>query len=262
MNIFISLSVIFWSLFPSLLSYTQGGEEPNKVQLTNLVVNGDLTTDNNIDSVPDGFSLTGTLSNQTYTNGIMKFTTTSAEAGLVKNNIPTTANDKWYAFAYIKTSGSSFLDGFNSFTYLSNSLYNQWVLLSKVSISNTQANNYIGAYALQNQTIEIDYIGAYNVSEMITNGVKSDNGTLFSDMSNADIKTQLDTWVSQIPDGYNSSYYLSTSINDQYKWFSTGFVDKTSERDFLDYLGFFVWLVVPPISIYLLYKLMKGIIYE
>lgn len=136
----------------------------NKVTLTNLVINGDLTLDNNSDSVPDGFSLTGTRSNQTYTNGIMKFTTTSAEAGLVKNNIPTTANDKWYAFAYIKTSGSSYIDGFNSYVYISNTLYNQWTLLSKVSTSNTQANNYIGIYALQNRTIEIDYIGAINLT--------------------------------------------------------------------------------------------------
>ena len=42
--------------------------------------------------------------------------------------------------------------------------------------------------------IEVDYIGAYNVSDMIKQGVKNDNGIPFADLTNEEIKEQLDIW--------------------------------------------------------------------
>ena len=43
--------------------------------------------------------------------------------------------------------------------------------------------------------MEVDYAGVYNVSQMKLKGIKNDNGVLFANLTNEEIKSQLDIWV-------------------------------------------------------------------
>jgi len=43
--------------------------------------------------------------------------------------------------------------------------------------------------------IEVDYIGAYNISQMQRKGIKNDAGIPFAQLTNEEIKSQLDIWV-------------------------------------------------------------------
>jgi hypothetical protein len=45
------------------------------------------------------------------------------------------------------------------------------------------------------EPIEVDYIGAYNVSDMKLKGIKNDDGIPFANLTNEEIKSQLDIWV-------------------------------------------------------------------
>lgn len=248
MNIFISLSVIFWSLFPSLISYTQATQPPQKIKLTNLVSNGDLLTAKSspYENQPLGFNFPLTT-NVILTSGIVTYTPTSQNGSMALANTSIfNVNDKYYRFARVKSTSSLF--GY----ILPNNFYSivgEWELISSI----TSGNVAVISRLYDNKTsgftpIEVDYIGAINLTAIFGVG-------------NEPNKEYMDNIINEI--GYfDGDYYYSSSLTDNYKWFSTGFIDKTGERDFLDYLGFFVWLAVPPIFIYLLYKLMKGLIYE
>ena len=56
--------------------------------------------------------------------------------------------------------------------------------------------------------IEVDYIGAYNITDFINKGVADDNGTLFSRLTNDEIKAQMDIWVQNgFPDSVINALY-------------------------------------------------------
>lgn len=251
MNIFISLSVIFWSLFPSLISYTQGNELPEKIKLTNLVSNGDLliAKASPNENQPLGFTYFS-ATNITLSDGIATFTA-NAQFGRISSISSTNyLSNKLYLFSRFKSNSANvnltFGQGITVF-HLGDNNYHLVSMVNDISVSSRflQVSDYrTSAWT----PIEIDYIGAINLTAIFGVG-------------NEPTKLYMDNLINEI--GYfEGDYYYSSSLVDNYKWFSTGFVDKTGERDFLDYLGFFVWLLVPPISIYLLYKLMKGVIYE
>lgn len=263
MNIFISLSVIFWSLFPSLISYTQGTEPPQKIKLTNLVSNGDfsnpvvshwvssyatLSIENcKLKAVGLGtgrwvnISRNIDLSIQTFSKFYLSVYQES-EPSIVSREAYLRFHNSSNTQIEVLTSASTLLDGTHS--YLFTSTNPSSVKLRSIEIESAYSSS---ADAL-NKINYLDNVVLINLTATFGDG-------------NEPTKTYMDSLINDI--GYfEGDYYYSSSLEDNYKWFSTGFVDKTGERDFLDYLGFFVWLAVPPISIYLLYKLMKGVIYE
>lgn len=254
MSIFISLSVIFWSLFPSLISYTQGTQPPQKIKLTNLVSNGDLLTPSTTNvNIPKGF-ISSTNTNISLINGVFTFTPISRYGQLARpSNAGAIIGNVYYLFSYVKSSSTETLligYGYSTSFLKKHSGNGQWELLSVVG-NKTNTDNRIEVQSnllTDFSPIQVDYIGLINLTSVFGVG-------------NEPSKAYMDELINDI--GYfEGDYYYTTSLDDNYKWFSTGFVEKTGERDFLDYLGFFVWLAVPPISIYLLYKLMKGLIYE
>lgn len=139
------------------------------------------------------------FTNISLSGGIATFTPTAQFALFAYTNHATTfnTNDTYYMFANVKSSSNK--------TYLSGSAYNvfhsgngQYQFLSLVrKITSTVHGAMISTSEVSpNFTpIEVDYIGAYNISDMILNGVKDDNGVLFSDLTNEEIRVQLDKWI-------------------------------------------------------------------
>jgi hypothetical protein len=160
---------------------------------TNLVSNSDLLVDTNADNIPDGF----TYSNATdisLTNGVAKFTATAKNARISSATLSSiNIGDLVYQFCRAKTNRSSIVLGglVQAFNLPSS---NDFIFSSFVGISVAK-----GCYIQDNNTsdwtpIEVDYIGVYNVSDMISQGVKNDNGIPFADLTNEEIKEQLDIW--------------------------------------------------------------------
>jgi len=71
----------------------------------------------------------------------------------------------------------------------------------------------------------------------------------------------LDSILNEIGGTFQGYYFYSEGLNDSFNWFRSGFVSKNGERDFIDYLGFFVWLSFPYLFAFGVYKLLKGVIY-
>ena len=252
MNIFISLSVIFWSLFPSLISYTQGNEPPQKNKLTNLVINGDFSEDTIL-----GWT-NYNKANLSYDNGQIK-SIINPPNGTFRYNLTTASVGKYYVYFNHQIINS--INGTVSLRFQNSSNSDVFYKLIKTGLTN---NTYDYSDILDITSVFQYFglqIGTTAVATSLLDNVILINLTANFGVDNEPSKTFMDELINDIG-FFRGDYYYSSSLTDNYKWFSTGFVDKTSERDFLDYLGFFVWLVVPPISIYLLYKLMKGVIYD
>lgn len=257
MSILIYFAAIFWSLFPNLIHVFQGGEDfINKVNETNLVSNGDFSLDTNNDNIPDGFRYV-TATDITLNDGISTFTPTALYGRLVYDIVGNTSDDI-YIYSSYKTdsvfvrlaipdiSTTSLHSGSNNFEYVS-AIYTL-ATSRQLQITDVRSSNWT--------PISVDYIGAYNVSTMINKGVKDDNGIPFSDLTNEEIKTQLDTWISE----HGDLSFTITKDNTFDSWFNTGFVDKQAERDFLDYLGYFVWLMTPPVILFITLDVVRRLI--
>lgn len=259
MSILIYFATIFWSLFPNLIHVFQGGEnQVIKVNETNLVVNGDLTMakPSPNENQPLGFNYV-LSSNITLVGGIAKFTATAQYGSLRYTTLTSNIGDIIYVYSKYKSDvsvvrlevPSKFTNhiGNNQFEFISTT-FTSLAATSSIFISDHRTSGWT--------PIEVDYIGAFNVSQMMLNGVKDNNGVLFTDLSNEEIRLQLDKWISDT-DGSQ----LVLKIDNTYdKWFNTGFVEKTAERDFLDYLGYFFWLTTPPIILFATLDLIRRVI--
>jgi hypothetical protein len=173
------------------------GNEP-----TNLVVNGDFTLDSDSDGVPDGFKYVN-ATDISLTNGIAKFTAT-AQYGCIHPQSPNYFNvvsgNTYYFYSKVKTTAAScsmLLTGIGQDTRIVSN--GEWQFTSKIF---TASSSYSGTGVRVNDSspsdwkpIEVDYIGAYNVSDMKLKGIKNDNGIPFTNLTNEEIKSQLDIWV-------------------------------------------------------------------
>ena len=195
-------------------------------RVPNLVSNSDLLIDSNSDGVPDGFTYAN-ATDITLINGIAKYTAT-APNGRLFHRINNNSGDIIYAFANFKVTFTyhayanvrlefddevSIHSGSGQFEYLSmiktTTLSNRVVIVSDART---------GATGHEFSPIEIDYIGAINITEFKDKGVKDDNGTLFSRLTNDEIKDQMDLWVQNgfpdhviaalYPDGVDSAIAL------------------------------------------------------
>lgn len=260
MSILIYFATIFWSLFPNLIHVFQSGEDfINKVNETNLVSNGDLNIDTNDDNIPDGFALSFANANS-LVDGIFTFAAMQQYSNFrFPNNDLSTIDDTYYIYSRFKSpsskvrllttnpTNSSYHSGSNTYEYHS-------YLTKKTSINNAI---YIEDSRISDFTpISVDFIGAYNVTDMITKGVKNDNGILFNDLTNEEIKIQLDTWIVN----HGDLSFTITKDNTSDAWFNTGFVQKEAERDFIDYLGYFFWLFTPPIILFITLDLIRRLL--
>lgn len=261
MNIFINLSVIFWSLFPALMSYTQPASTPLKVELIQLVANSDLLIPKASpnENVPLGFQYKERPTDITLTNGIATFTAT-AQFGRIQYDLTYPDSSLIYYFASVKTSSLnvSVSNNYASSSYHSGN--NVYQLLSFVYKNNPATQPFKVASVRDVTTsgfvpIEVDYMGAINITDLVSRGM------LPSGLTDNEYKSLIDSIINEIGGTFDGSYFYTETISDNYKWFSTGFVEKTGERDFIDYLGFFVWLVVPYLFAYLIYKLLKGVLH-
>ena len=163
---------------------------------TNLVINSDLLIDSDSNGVPDGFVYKD-ATDISLTNGIAKFTATANFGRILRNDLDIDIGETIYYFARVKTSNDNtrFYGG-NSHTSVPNT--NSFEFISAVRTPLISTNiQLIGVYdnSLSNFTpIEVDYMGAYNVSDMIRQGVKNDDGIPFANLTNEEIKEQLDIW--------------------------------------------------------------------
>ena len=255
MSIFINLAVIFWSLFPSLLVYSDNQDEPLKVQLTQLVANSDLLIDDNSDGVPDGFSYNANTTDISLTNGIAKFTATARYGGF-SSPLVVTIGVEYYVFANIKVSSTPDIVGLNTPLPTRHSGSDNFELISNVFTATD--NRRISVLDIRTSgftPIEVDYMGAINITDLVSRGL------LPGDLSDLEYKTLLDSILNEIGGTFQEDYFYSESLTDNYNWFRSGFVSESGERDFLDYLGFFVWLSCPYLFAFVLYKLLKGVLY-
>lgn len=266
MNIFITLSVIFWSLFPSLISYTQGSQPPQKIKLTNLISNGNFS--HGINEYVGYYN-----ANISIENDYLKVIKAQASNISSINYKKSTGiiGHKYYYSISIKTSGTDAFDYGGVYNIIDSNDTTQSMRSQPRYFSGVggQFTNFTRISSLNTLTyIEANTVTRFYIS---TNGAKNSiyyiDDLLLIDLTscyglgNEPSKAFIDELINRV--GYfEGDYYYSTSLGDNYKWFTTGFVEKTGERDFIDYLGFFVWLAVPPISLYLLYKLIKGVIYD
>jgi hypothetical protein len=191
------------TLVDGTVVYRTGVKKETNVILDDyqLVVNGDLTLDSNSDGVPDGFSYIN-ATDISLTNGIAKFTAT-ARYGTLRQLTPNVFNvvngNTYYFYSKIKsiTDCRMLLNGIGYDTPVVND--GNWQFTSKIF---TASSSYSGTGIRINDDstsdwtpIEVDYVGAFNVSDMKLNGVKNDAGIPFTLLTNEQIKTQLDKWV-------------------------------------------------------------------
>lgn len=260
MSIFINLSVIFWSLFPALMSYTQPSSTPLKVELRQLVANSDLLIPKASpnENQPDGFGLQGTPLNISLVNGIWSYETNGGFVG-VKYSYNFIVGNKYYIFGKGKTT----LSGINLYVEYAKRVAvpvgdTMQFFSNIITVGASASNLYVldtRAVSSPTNSTSIDYIGAINITDLVSLGL------LPGGLSDLEYKTLIDNILVEIGGTFQGSYFYTETIADNYKWFSTGFVEKTGERDFIDYFGFFVWLSFPYLFAFLIYKLLKGVIY-
>ena len=163
--------------------------------IENLVSNSDLLIDSDNNSVPDSFNPAG-MSSHSLVNGI--FTGTPTERyGRFQQTINYESGDTIYYYANVKADNNEvnlsnnyrnieFHSGSNKFEFLSG--YD--TMTEPVKIVSVRS------IALDDWTpISIDFMGAFNVSQLKLQGIKDDNGVLFANLTDDQIKSQLDRWI-------------------------------------------------------------------
>lgn len=192
----------------------------NKVNEPNLVVNGDF--ENTSSWTPYGATLSTANNNGLVTNnGTQKY------GSIFQDILPLGDTLYIYSKARVTNSNASYLrisSSNNSITsFKQNPSINEWYFLSAIGVSTNVrfeiSHRYIDNATANGKQMEVDYVGVYNVSQMKLKGIKNDDGVPFSDMSDADIKTQLDKWIQREVSGTTkvkpsiaNSHSISNSI--------------------------------------------------
>ena len=163
----------------------------------NLISNSDLLIDSDGNGVPDGFAY-NTATDKTLVNGIAKFTAT-AQWGALNKPITLPSNEVYYYFARVKSdsnkvvltgvqnipSSNKYHTGSGNFEFLSN------IQTSNGGFNCVQVSDYrISGFT----PIEVDYIGAINITDLVSRGI------LPSGLTNLQYKEMLDNIFS--PQGY------------------------------------------------------------
>lgn len=136
----------------------------------NLVENSDLLIDSDSDGIPDGFGY-GDATDISLTNGIAKFTAT-ARFGRLQTTLSGFKNQTIYTFARFKADGNVRLNNSLILT-IAHSGSGQFEFLSLVETCNSN-NLYpqVGDYRSSDWTpIEVDYIGAINITDLVSRGI-------------------------------------------------------------------------------------------
>jgi uncharacterized repeat protein (TIGR02543 family) len=162
------------------------------LQASQLVTNGDFSDGTTGWSL---ISVTGSV-----LNGIYSFTATETNGRLVQS-ISITQNDKIYYNSRIKTNSNNVkvaTDGINLVAHTGSGNFEN---LSKIATI-----TYGSVFQLQIRDfrtsawteIQVDYAYVFNISTLISNKQYSPiSNTTFDLMTDAQIKTQMDTWVNQ-----------------------------------------------------------------
>ena len=158
----------------------------------NLISNSDLLIDSNSDGVPDGFTCYKATANS-LVNGIVNFTAT-AQYGRLDYYNATLFNDTntYYCYARVKSDKNTtgLLGANDSGGYAYHSGSGEYEIISKVYVASSTAH-YIRVISIASSNwtpIEVDYIGAINITDLVSRGI------LPSGLTNAQYKEILDNY--------------------------------------------------------------------
>ena len=158
----------------------------------NLVPNSDLLIDSDSDNTPDGFLYNRDTTDISLTNGIAKFTATAKDGSFCRKNTDTyIIGNKYYHYAKVKASNSYVrLYVLNPSTSCYHSGSGTFEHLSFISeLTAIRDNIYIMDSSSSDWTpIEVDYIGAINITDLVSRGI------LPSGLTNAQYKDILDNY--------------------------------------------------------------------
>ena len=161
----------------------------------NLISNSHLIIDSNSDNIPDGFTYAD-ATDISLVNGIAKFTAT-AQHGCIRQLTPNVFNtvngNTYYFYSKVKTITADckmLLSGVGQDTSIVND--GNWQFTSKIF---TASSSYSGtgvrindASASDFTPIEVDYMGAINITDLISRGI------LPSGLTNSQYKDILDNY--------------------------------------------------------------------
>lgn len=156
----------------------------------NLVANSDLLIDSNSDNIPDGFSYCN-ATDISLTNGIAMFTATAQYGSIsLADYSMFTANGYYYTYARVKCDSSNSAFIWQRGTKIFHSGSNSFEFLSAVALQDNRSNiAKVSDYRSSGWTpIEVDYIGAINITDLVSRGI------LPSDLTDAQYKTILDNY--------------------------------------------------------------------
>lgn len=169
------------------------------LEAPNLIVNGDFS---NGTTGWTSYASTSTVSNGNLTNTA---TGSNYDPTIFQDTLP--IGDIVYGYSRVKVNGSAVvnltirMNGSSPISVVNNPVSGVWYFSSIIGVCSTNRyevfHTYVSAGASAGQSMEVDFAGAFNVSQMKLKGVKDDNGTPFTLLTNAQIKTQLDLWVSK-----------------------------------------------------------------
>ena len=152
----------------------------------NLIENSDLLIDSDGNGVPDGLTYAD-ATDISLTNGIAKFTATATIGGLSSTLSSISFGDLFYQFCRVKTNRSKIVLGglIQAFSLPSS---NDFIFSSFVGISVGQRCNINDTNTSNWTPIEVDYIGAINITDLVSRGI------LPSGLTNSEYQDILDNY--------------------------------------------------------------------
>ena len=180
--------------------YELGGMTLNEIFVDNaqyletkqLFLNGDFDTDTT-GWTPIDIGIPAVAS------GIVSFTATAVNAYL-RQTLITVVDSKYYSSANIKTTSLSVGMLYSGGLNVAHSGGGDYELLSNIVTAGETAHSFgiIDTRASAWTQTDVDYVYSFNISTLITNNQYSPLFyTTFDLMSDADIKTQMDLWVTE-----------------------------------------------------------------
>ena len=169
--------------------------------LVNLITNSDLTIDSNNDNVPDGYLYNVYTTDITLVNGIAKFTAT-AQFGQLRYALFGYNGQVIYTYALIKTNGNDVRLTISEMINTAHSGSGEYELVSHINtITNDTRYIQVSDYRASDWTpIEVDYIGAINLTAIFGAGNEPD-------------KAQMDLWLNNTNIANpNVRYHANTNI--------------------------------------------------
>jgi lysophospholipase L1-like esterase len=161
------------------------GNEP-----TNLIPNSDLSQANTFwtEWKAEG------IPTITWHDGKVTLATTDGSygVGITKNNFLTVGNKYYIRLDTIIRKGNIRLPYFNPALEIATS--GTYSIVSNAISVLLQISRWTGSSSSEHD-FDLDNIFLFNITEMISKGVKNDAGILFSELSDAEIKEQMDIWV-------------------------------------------------------------------